>query len=276
MIEALQLPGHIETPSRFTFDPVEALGLTLAPFRTPGDQLELSLLYHRSQSAISEIVNWVVTFVDNSWQQLLDFDHEHLLSPSNLEWYAKAIHSRGAPLDTIWGFIDCTIHRIARPSKWQRAAYNGHKKFHALKFWAVMFPIGMIGHLFGPEEGHRNDNFLLTKSGLLDTCAVHAIWEGTDENTPAEEQFLHVFGDPAYGVSNQIISSYAGFGEWTEEEQDWNAEMAAVRIEVEHGFGIVQNTWLFLNAGWKMHVYSSPVGRYYRAGVLFTNAINSM
>ena len=276
MIEALQLPGHIETPSQFTFDPVEALGLTLAWFRTPGDQLELSLLYHRSQSAISEIVNWVVTFVDNSWQQLLNFDHEHLLSPYNLERYAKAIHGRGAPLDTIWGFIDCTIHRIARPSKWQRAAYNGHKKFHALKFQAVMLPNGMIGHLFGPEEGRHNDNFLLTKSSFLDTCAVHAIREGTDENTPAEEWFLQVFGDPAYGVSNQIISPYAGFREWTEEEWDWNAEMAAVRIEVEHGFGIVQNTWPFLNAGWKMHVYSSPVGRYYRAGVLFTNAINSM
>ena len=135
---------------------------------------------------------------------------------------------------------------------------------------------GMIGHLFGPEEGRRNDNFLLAKSGLLDTCAVHAIHEGTDENTPAEERFLQVFGDPAYGVSNQIISPYAGFGEQTEEEQDWNAEMAAVRIKVEHGFGIVQNTWPFLNAGWKMHVYSSPVGRYYRVGVLFTNAINSM
>lgn len=37
MIEALQLPGHIETPSRFTFDPVEALGLTLARFCTSGD-----------------------------------------------------------------------------------------------------------------------------------------------------------------------------------------------------------------------------------------------
>jgi len=93
MAEALQLPGHIVTPSRFTFDPVEALGLTLAWFRTPGDQFELSLLYHRSQSAISEIVNWIITFVNNSWKQLLDFDHEHLLSPSNLEQYVKAIHS---------------------------------------------------------------------------------------------------------------------------------------------------------------------------------------
>ena len=78
---------------------------------------------------------------------------------------------------------------------------------------------------------------------------------GTDANTPAEQCFFQVFGDPAYGVSDQLISPYAGIGEQTDEEKDWNAEMAAVRIEVEYGFGIVANTWPFLNAGWKMHVY---------------------
>ena len=65
-------------------------------------------------------------------------------------------------------------------------------------------------------------------------------------------------------------------GDRTEEEKAWNAEMSAVRIEVEHGFGIVANTWPFLNAGWKMRLYSSPVGRYYRVGVLLTNCINCL
>ena len=50
--------------------------------------------------------------------------------------------------------------------------------------------------------------------------------------------------------------------------------MAGLRIEVEHGFGIVTNLWPFLNAGWKMHVYASPVGHYYRFAVLLTNALN--
>ena len=45
VIEALQLPGHIVTSSWFTFDPVEALALTLAQFCTSGDEFELSLLY---------------------------------------------------------------------------------------------------------------------------------------------------------------------------------------------------------------------------------------
>lgn len=52
--------------------------------------------------------------------------------------------------------------------------------------------------------------------------------------------------------------------------------MSAVCIEVEHGFRIVANTWPFLNAGWKMQVYSSPVGRYYQVGVLLTNCINCL
>ena len=52
--------------------------------------------------------------------------------------------------------------------------------------------------------------------------------------------------------------------------------MAAVWIEVEHGFGIVSNTLNVLNAGWKMHIFSFPIGRYYHAGVLFTNAINCL
>ena len=40
-------------------------------------------------------------------------------------------------------------------------------------------------------------------------------------------------------------------------EKGWNEAMASVQIEVEHGFSIVSNTWPFLNAVWKMHIYSS-------------------
>jgi hypothetical protein len=50
--------------------------------------------------------------------------------------------------------------------------------------------------------------------------------------------------------------------------------MAASRIEVEHGFGLVLRCWPLLNAWWKMKVYSSPVGVYYRVGALLANAMN--
>ena len=152
----------------------------------------------------------------------------------------------------------------------------GIKKLHALKFQAVMFPNGMFGHLFGPEEGRHNDHHLLAKSSFLNLCAQHAIHPGTNNDDLPHIQYLQIFGDPVGGVSNQIISPYAGARERTAEVKEWHVEMASVRIEVEHGFGNVANTWPFLNAGWKMHVYHSPVGRYYWAGVLFTNANNCM
>lgn len=206
----------------------------------------------------------------------MDFDQNHLLSPDNLATYTAAIHNVGAPLDGIWAFIDCTIRCIARPTWFQRVAYNGHKKFHALKFQALMLLNGIYGHLFGPKPGRHNDNYLLNKSGLLDNCAIHAVRPGTNQYTPAKHRFLQIFGDPAYGNSYQIISPFAGGGDRTEDELEWNAAMASVRIEVEHGFGYVVNNWPFLNAFWKMSIGKSPVGRYYRTGILLSNALTCL
>jgi nuclease HARBI1 len=50
--------------------------------------------------------------------------------------------------------------------------------------------------------------------------------------------------------------------------------MASVRIEVEHAFGSVVRVWPFLDAWWKHWIFPSPLGVYYRIGVLLTNALN--
>jgi hypothetical protein len=100
--------------------------------------------YAHAQSSISEIINWIIIYIDTSWSHLLDFDHKHLLSPPNLQTYADAIYQSGAPLSGVWGFIDCTIHQICFPTEFQYQAYNGHKRFHALKFQAMMLLNGMF------------------------------------------------------------------------------------------------------------------------------------
>jgi hypothetical protein len=66
------------------------------------------------------------------------------------------------------GFIDGTVIGISRPgnSFQQRAAYNGHKRKHALKFQALMSPDGLILHAAGPLEGRRHDWTLYMRSGL--------------------------------------------------------------------------------------------------------------
>lgn len=133
-----------------------------------------------------------------------------------------------------------------------------------------------IAHLYGLQEGRRNNNALLGESKSVEKCAEYAVRVGTDETTPAPEHYFQLFGDLAYGNSHHMISLFSGPGERTAEELTWNAEMSAMRIEVEHGFGIVLNQWPFLNDHWKHRVYASPVGRYYRVAVLLTNAMNTL
>ncbi|KAF7317937.1 DDE Tnp4 domain-containing protein [Mycena kentingensis (nom. inval.)] len=274
LAEKLGIPEVFKTQSRHAFSRVEALGLLLARFRTAGDMYALTAKFDRAQSAISECVNELVEFLDEHWEHLLACDSEHLLHPSQMAKYAAAIADKGSPLPNIFGFIDCTIRRICHPTWHQQQAYNGHKKYHSLKYQALMLPNGIIGHLYGAIEGRRNDNFLLSDSALLEKLAMFAFPEEVDENTPVEESTFQIFGDPAYGVGPHIQSPFSGAGERDEDEAAFNAKMSKMRITVEHGFGNVANKWPFLNAGWKMRLYASPVGRYYRVGVLLTNCLN--
>lgn len=274
LTNALRIPPRFKTASGHVYEGIEALSLLCARFRSPGDIYDLVRRYDRSASAISEVINELCVFLDESWAHLLHLDSQGVLAPERLQEYADALHDFGAPVDSVWGFLDCTIRQMCRPIWWQGATYNGHKKFHALKFQAVMLVNGIIGHLYGPVEGRRNDNFLLVESGLLEWCRSFAIRPGIPDDVPPEERYLQLFGDSAYGVSYQILSPFAGLGERTEEEKMWNQAMSKPRMSVEHGFGIVVSTWPFLNAFWKLRVYQSPIGRYYRVAVLLTNAIN--
>ncbi|TBU36239.1 hypothetical protein BD309DRAFT_1085243 [Dichomitus squalens] len=138
---ALRLPPIFRTPaSGYAVPRLEAITLTCARLARPGDIYDLVKEYDRSAAAISEIVNHTICLIDVAWAHLLDFDHNHLLAPQRLSEYASAIRNAGAPMSTVWGFIDCTLRRISRPTWFQRAAYSGYKKYHALKYQAVMIP----------------------------------------------------------------------------------------------------------------------------------------
>ena len=288
LVDALQLPDEIFTRSNYRFDSVEALALTCACLASACNEFDLSARYNRSQSSISEVVNEMVALLDDDWGHLLHFNSSHLLSPTNLKYYSDTIYKSGAPLQGVWGFIDCTIRPMCRPSHYQRQAYNGHKHFHGLKYQVVMLPNRLFGHLFGPIEARHNDTFTLAESGLVDECILHAKLPGTleggggvggvvDESASGMDTsdgpcYLQLFGDLAYGLDRQIISPFPQPGR-TEDQQEWNTRMSKVRIEVKHGFTLVTNSWRLLEVDWKLHVFQSPVGRYYRVAVLLTNAL---
>lgn len=89
--------------------------------------------------------NWVLDFI-------YDIPHCSItLSPVALQTYADCIYQMGTPLDTCFGFIDCTVWPVARPGNKQGMVHNGHKRVYSLKFQAVaQIPNGLITHLYGP------------------------------------------------------------------------------------------------------------------------------
>lgn len=148
------------------------------------------------------------------------------------EFFSQVINNKGAPLNQCWGFIDGTARPIARPIRNQRIMFSGHKRVHCLKFQSVVAPNGLIAHMFGPIEGRRHDAFMLGVSGLTDKLSRF--------QTPTGEPYV-VYGDPAYGLTRNIIGPFRG-AHITDDEQAFNTEMSKVRTCVEWGFGkICQN-----------------------------------
>jgi nuclease HARBI1 len=92
LVDVLEIPPIFHTASHSKFDAIEALCLLCVRFKTPADQFDLTTKYDRCQSAISEVVNELVLYLDKTWKHLLDFDVDFLLSPEQLAAYAQAIH----------------------------------------------------------------------------------------------------------------------------------------------------------------------------------------
>ena len=93
----------------------------------------------------NEITDWLYT---NHGHRVTHWNYD-ILIPAMLDVYATAIYKKGAALENCFGFIDGTVHLTSRPIINQRAAYNRHKRVHALKFQSLALPYGLIGHLYG-------------------------------------------------------------------------------------------------------------------------------
>jgi hypothetical protein len=203
----------------------------------------------------------VLRYIYLNWDHLLcDFSSpaaSRLLNTERLEFFASRVHEKGAPLRNCWGFIDCTIRKICRPTVWQQTCYNGYKHLHALKYSAVKCPDGLIYHLAGPMEGRRNDNALLSASSLLSRCRNHA------------PGFI-LYGDPAYSINDVIISPFDNTT-LTAQQLEFNKRMSSCREAVEWGFADVARLWSALDFTPSQRVFVSPIGVQYRVAVLLTN-----
>ncbi|PWW73650.1 hypothetical protein C7212DRAFT_216901 [Tuber magnatum] len=175
--------------------------MLLARLAYPNHLCDLALKFGWQAERVSRIGTATQTIIHNKWNHLLVWDVQRL-TPARLAKYALTIEQKGAPIGTIWGFIDGTIRAIARPTQRQRTCYNGWKRKHCLKYHAIVTPDGLISHLFGSVDGRRNDAFLWQKSNLPNILQQHA--HGPDGTS------LQLYGDPVYSVNRFILSPYQG------------------------------------------------------------------
>ncbi|XP_066925268.1 uncharacterized protein [Clytia hemisphaerica] len=223
----------------------------------------MAAMFGRNMTETCLIYNTMIDHIYAQHAHRLNDWNQPMLAPAQLQLYADAIHEKGAPLQTCFGFVDGTARRIARPKQHQRQVYNGHKRVHALKFQNVTLPNGMIGtNLAGPYEGRRHDSFMLADSGLLNQLQQHAWYN----NTP-----LCIYGDPAYPLSVHLQAPYRGAA-LTVDQKAYNKDMSAVRVTVEWLFGLVSNYFKFIDFKKMQRIGMSPFGKVYIVCSILQNA----
>ena len=132
MVEALDIPARIVTPTCSVFTGVEGFSLLCACFWTAGDMYILVMQYDWAQSAISEVINQLVYDLDKKWEHLLDCDQGHLLHPHNLICYADAIHNWGASTHFVFSFV--WLYLLCWCHSWSRCSNPFHFWLHWLYY----------------------------------------------------------------------------------------------------------------------------------------------
>ena len=267
LVTALQLPDTMRsTDGRKKWSGFDGLCVVLRRLAYPCRLKDLEDIFGRPREDISVIFNDTLLHLFNVWQNLLNTLMHPWLTADRLARYAEAVH-RKAPLCNVWGFIDGTVRPICRPTVGQRLVYNGHKRIHALKFQSVSTPDGIIAHLYGPVEGRRHDAFLLADSGLLPQLEAHMNRPNAAPDTPA---VYSLYGDPAYPLRAHLLCPFRGAA-LTDAQQQFNAQMSAVRVTVEWEFGKMLQLFAFTDFRKNLKVLLQPVGAIYVVSALLTN-----
>lgn len=195
----------------------------------------------------------------------------HLLWPGdlgrirrNLKHWSERISSHlGAPV-LCFSFIDGTSRRMCEPggkSIIQESCYDGHHRFHAIAFQALVAPDGMFIHAYGPFTGNRSDQYILSQSNLLEMAE-------NGEFTDEEGNQYFFFGDLGYTSGIGILS---GFKEATGVFKSFNHIWSNQRIAVEWGFGAITRAWQSLDFVTLQKPRRSRIGMWYLVSMILTN-----
>ena len=265
---ALYLPETYHCYNGLSVDSVEALCICLKRFAYPCRYANLVPRFGRPVPQLCMMCNTVLDDIYSRFSHHLTDLNQPWLSRENLKSFANAVHNKGAALDICWDFVHGTVRPICRPSRDQRAVYNGHKRVHALTFQSVVAANGMIASLFGPVEGRRHDSRMLAMSGLLGQLEQHSF--------SPDGEALCIYGDPAYPHRVHLQRPFARRAALNPNEVAFNQSMSHVRVAVEWVFGDIINYFKFLDFRKKLKIGLSSVGKFYIVSALLRNSLTCL
>ena len=131
---------------------------------------------------------------------------------------------------------------------------------------SVVDPNGLIANMFGPIEGRQHDAFMLGASGLTEKLGRF--------DQPNGQPYV-IYGDPAYGISRNILAPFSG-AQLTPQERDFNKSMSQVCISVEWTFGKICQCFSYMDFKRHSKILLQPIGKYYLFAALLTNCHNCL
>lgn len=270
MVEAVGWPDDMNKTSRNEYKtcPLLTTLVMLRRLASPCRWSDIECIFGKHSSQLSEIF-W------EGVENLMDKRAHLLTGPVSTEFiqvhasrYSESIHMKCASLRDCVGFIDGTVLSIARPgeSAVQNAAYNGHKRRHALKYQTITLPDGLILHASGPLEGCRHDWALYVNSGIDEQFGDMMFLDGV-------QYFIH--GDSGYNERAFLDIPFSG-AHLTPVQKAANKETATVRVTVEWMYKEVKLYWTTVDFKRKMRIGEAPVGLLYVSAMLLTNFRNCL
>ncbi len=260
---ALRIPDEVRTSLGTVSSGLEALCLVLMRLAYPCRWIQLVPHFGRSITHLTTLFNEMITFLDTTWRvQLLTWP-QMFRTPAFLQQCAAVIAASGAPLQNCVGFLDATIHGVAKPGVAEASVYSGYKKRHCMKYQHLVLPNGLVVHEYGPHEGRRSDSFVYGSSGL------HALLHAVLVTPYAPAQRMLIYADGGYALTTVTITPHRM--PITPAQIAFNHRMSSHRMSAEWGFGGVKTNFAFIDFAKNQKVWLQPVGLYFRVATILTN-----
>ena len=270
---AMAEPRMHRTRLRDSFTLVEGLCVLCRRLCYPARWNDLCGLFGRSKSQLSRIFHYMLDMMLRKYVHLLQFNVGRITNKLR-EWAAAVSEACPNTYNTVVLFLDGTHRRTCRPrpatavlppgvtmNDIQQSQYDGRLHKHGHKYHALVSPVGLIVHAYGPVDGRRHDTTILRQSGLAESMNDLSVG-GVD---------YVIYADSAYALTRNLQKPIHRPVPGTPDAR-LNTIMARARtVASECGYNCVTNTWQTIDFVRQQKMFWTRPADMYLVAILLTN-----